>query len=361
MYRVLVTDSGGKQTLALARYVRRALPDVRLIGWEASALPFSRFYSCYHERLYGGTLADAAARSNCDMVVAVGGSSVLQAIESCPQLSILPTAEQAALCYDKLRSAELAESVGVPAPRSVVVQSADDPRILEAPSPCVVKARTEGPHKRVFYAATPDEVRAAVAELLSMVGAEAGGVLVQERIVGPGCGFFALCREGEPLRVFMHERIREYPPTGGPSTAARAIYDERLKDYGLRILRALRWSGVAMVEFKRSEAAGDYVLMEINGKFWGSLELALRSGVNFGADLIRLYRGEDIGYSEAYNRECHFYWPLDDDLLNLWQTRRLGQVKSYFGRDHHTNLWQAPVVDVLKCGRLLKHLVRRGR
>ena len=59
-----------------------------------------------------------------------------------------------------------------------------------------------------------------------------------------------------------------------------------------------------MVEFKYSDAIEDFVLMEINGKFWGSLELALSAGINFGADLIRLYRGEKLSYSEEY--DCYY-------------------------------------------------------
>jgi len=74
----------------------------------------------------------------------------------------------------------------------------------------------------------------------------------------------------------MHHRLREDPPTGGQSTAARAYFSEQLKEYGLRLLQALRWHGAAMVEFKLDSRSGQFVLMEINGKFWGSLELALR-------------------------------------------------------------------------------------
>jgi predicted ATP-grasp superfamily ATP-dependent carboligase len=164
---------------------------------------------------------------------------------------------------------------------------------------------------------------------------------------------------GRTVKIFMHHRLREDPPTGGPSTAAHAYFSERLKDCGLRLLQALRWHGAAMVEFKLDSRSEQFVLMEINGKLWGSLELALRSGVNFGADLVRLYRGETLQYSEEYDRQCHFYWPLDSDLRTIWKTRNFGAVRDYFKPDASTNVGQSLRADILKTGALLWHLMQR--
>ncbi len=112
-----------------------------------------------------------------------------------------------------------------------------------------------------------------------------------------------------------------------------------------------------MVEFKYSDAIEDFVLMEINGKFWGSLELALSAGINFGADLIRLYRGEKLSYSEEYDRDHEFYWPLDEDLLTLWKTRSLGRITDYWRPNAHTNLSQSLRADAVKVLRLAKKLI----
>ncbi|MBK6674411.1 MAG: ATP-grasp domain-containing protein [Proteobacteria bacterium] len=57
------------------------------------------------------------------------------------------------------------------------------------------------------------------------------------------------------------------------------------------LLRALRWRGVAMVEFKRDLRDGSLRLMEINGRFWGSLQLAIDAGVDFPRLLADLARG----------------------------------------------------------------------
>jgi hypothetical protein len=63
--------------------------------------------------------------------------------------------------------------------------------------------------------------------------------------------------------------------------------DPLLYDYSVRLLGALRWTGLAMVEFKVGPHGP--VLMEVNGRVWGSLPLAVMSGVDFPRLLAELY------------------------------------------------------------------------
>lgn len=107
--------------------------------------------------------------------------------------------------------------------------------------------------------------------------------MLQEMVNGEGIGIFAFCSEGEILSAFSHRRIREKPPWGGvsvlcESTPADPIALESTK----KLLKALNWNGIAMVEFKRDNARNNIpVLMEINARFWGSLQLAIDAGVDF--------------------------------------------------------------------------------
>src|SRR5208283_2488478 len=105
--------------------------------------------------------------------------------------------------------------------------------------------------------------------------------VIQEFIQGEAYGFFALYRRGRIVASFMHKRIREVPPTGGPSSAAESVYDQRLLSLGTRILDHLSWHGLAMVEFKKDSRTHDFRLLEINPKFWGSLDLAIEAGIDF--------------------------------------------------------------------------------
>jgi predicted ATP-grasp superfamily ATP-dependent carboligase len=276
--------------------------------------------------------------------------------------AVLPSKEALALCFDKSKSMRLAEQHEIPHPASWLVTDMDQEARLPDRYPCVIKPANETEAKSVFYANGRKEREKAVVDLLTSVLPEhSNGVLVQEMVIGKGRGFFAVYDRGRPISVFMHERIREYPPSGGPSTAAMAIYDPVLVDYSTRLLRTLEWHGPVMVEYKYDSGSGRYNLIEINPKFWGSLELGLSAGVNFAHVLVRIFLGEGdlLQYSDRYNRSAHFFWPLDNDLKCIIETRQFRRVGDYFRRDASTNLLQSLRVDLLKSALLLRDLLRR--
>ena len=357
MFRVLVTDANYKHAVALAQHARREIADLYLIGHANRAGRIAKWQSCFDSVVWREPLERALAARDYDMAIPIGGRSVLTVASTCPELSVQSPRSQLEVCYDKLLTMQLARRLEVPAPRTWYVGRVEDLNALSLSFPCVVKPAREATYlKTVAYCNDLSQVTVAVTNQLTALGDEAG-VLVQEFVQGYGCGFFALMENGKPLRIFMHRRIRESPPSGGSSTAARAFYSPRLKELGLRLLEALNWHGVAMVEFKYNPSIDDFVLLEINAKFWGSLELALSAGVNFGADLIRLFRGEKLCYRETYDRAHEFYWPLDDDILTLWQTRSLRHISDYWSPNAHTNLFQSIRVDAYKSLRLAKRVL----
>lgn len=117
--------------------------------------------------------------------------------------------------------------------------------------------------------------------ILKKVGLQGDYLMVQEFVHGEGCGAEALMHNGEPKALFMHRRLREYPTTGGASTLRESVSDSKLAQLGIKLLQAMRWDGVAMVEFRVNTSTGEPRLIEVNGRFWGSLPLAINSGVDF--------------------------------------------------------------------------------
>lgn len=107
-------------------------------------------------------------------------------------------------------------------------------------------------------------------------------LIIQELIEGDGIGFEALYDfDHQLVAAFAHRRLRQFPLTGGPSTYCESIHDSRAMEYATRLLDHLRWIGLAMVEFKIDNRTGTPVLMEINPRPWGSMQLAVRAGVEF--------------------------------------------------------------------------------
>jgi carbamoylphosphate synthase large subunit len=63
--------------------------------------------------------------------------------------------------------------------------------------------------------------------------------------------------------------------------------DGPVREQGLALLKALKWHGVAMVEF-RLRPDGTPVFLEVNGRFWTSLALAVHAGADFPVLLAKL-------------------------------------------------------------------------
>jgi len=145
--------------------------------------------------------------------------------------------------------------------------------------------------------------------------------MLQEYITGAGCAFFAVYNKGKCGLTFQHKRVREYPVSGGASVCAESYKNDLVQKYGKRLLDALNWHGVAMVEFKLNNK-GIPILMEINPKFWGSTDLALEAGVNFPKALIDILNGKEISYSEKYSYPFKFHWSLHGDIIHGLENKK---------------------------------------
>ncbi|HWD28868.1 MAG TPA: hypothetical protein VG387_16970 [Rhizomicrobium sp.] len=357
-FRVIVTDAGYKHSIAFADYAKRALTDIEIVGHTPGPATPARWHRCYDRVVAKTPLETLLAAGDYDMVAPIGGNSVLTVAAAAPDKAVLAPREKIEMCFDKTKTIAFARAHGVPVPDTRTFELGDTIDLSGMAFPCVVKASRENASvKAVTYCYDAAALQETVTHQLAAMGGQSG-LLVQEFIKGTGAGLFALYDRGTPQRVFMHERIREAPPSGGISTAARAYDSDRLKELGLRLLTALGWHGPAMVEFRRSAATGEFVLMEINGKFWGSLELSLASGVNFAADIIRIYRGEALGPDPGYDRNTEFYWPLDGDILTLWKTGALGRMADYRRPNAHTNLGRSVRSDMRKAAALLGKMIR---
>ena len=150
--------------------------------------------------------------------------------------------------------------------------------------------------------------------------------LIQRRIVGPGLGVFALFDRGRPLVQFAHRRLREKPPSGGVSVFRESVpLDARLAGAAAQLLGPIGWHGVAMLEFKQDARTGDLFLMEVNGRFWGSLQLAIDAGIDFPWLTCELALGHELPKVDGYRYGVKSRWlagDIDHLLLRLFRSDR---------------------------------------
>jgi len=221
---------------------------------------------------------------------------------------------------DKWKLHELAQELGIPIPRTVFVQEAKDLRgaFSQLTYPLVLKPHrsriwTEGRWvtAEVKYAHSAEEAARIVAahEWLSR-----HPFLVQEYVRGQAQGIFGLYNQSEPVVFFAHKRLREKPPSGGVSVLSESVeVNPRLREIAHKILQAVKWHGVAMIEFKVAPDSTPY-LMEVNARFWGSLQLAIDSGVDFPWLLYQVATGQTPDRIDHYKVGIRSRWLLGDFL-----------------------------------------------
>jgi predicted ATP-grasp superfamily ATP-dependent carboligase len=310
MARVLITDAGRGSAIAFTRSLGRRGIDVVAADEQRRSPGFASRYAAARV-VYPSPATDpdgaveALHRAVCDLgvdlVVPISddiGLPLSRARERFDGLCALalPDPEALAQVTDKGATTQLALRVGVPVPETALVSTVAEARAA-APRlgwPLVLKpvasriVRDEAVERyEVSYVNDLSSLEARMAPLEGHTS-----VLLQQYHAGEGHGVELLCDRGEPLATFQHRRLHEVPITGGASALRESVpVDPTLLDYSVRLLRELEWTGLAMVEFRVGPAGP--MLMEINGRVWGSLPLAVKSGVDFPAKLVQLHLGPE--------------------------------------------------------------------
>ncbi len=229
-----------------------------------------------------------------------------------------PPSEVLELAWNKAKLVEFASVCGLHAPRTARPRHARE-AVEEALSlgfPVVLKpARSKLRTKNGFREGRVRIIRDQK-ELISAWNREHDNIpfpLLQENIPGHGEGVFILADGGRVVARFAHRRIREKPPSGGVSVLRESVpVPEILIEPVDRLVQALGWHGVCMIEFRIDARDGKPYLMEINPRFWGSLQLAVDSGVDFPHLLYRLALGEKPEPVLNYRNGIRSRWLLGD-------------------------------------------------
>jgi predicted ATP-grasp superfamily ATP-dependent carboligase len=331
--RILILDAANANSLAIVRYLGKdSSHDIDVLGYSHLSLSFfSKYANKKHivsnpklnKRSFLKDLVAILTKEKYDLLIPVGYYTHEVCVHNYTELKlftqiILPSKEAFDLAANKITTYNLAEQIRVPYPKSWHCKSRSEVETLNVSFPAVIKASFEMGKNVVSYVNNKPALVNKFYEICDQNGfTDQNLPVIQEYIEGDGYGFFAYYENGVCKQFFMHKRIREYPASGGASVCAESIYDTVLCDLGKKLLDQLQWNGVAMVEFKKDVKDGIYKLMEINPKFWGSLELALSSGVNFPECLVMKAQGKIVSENKTYNFK-RFHWILNGELFRLF-------------------------------------------
>jgi predicted ATP-grasp superfamily ATP-dependent carboligase len=366
--KAFVTDGDQRPALAITRSLGQRGVSV-LVGSEAAGSLASASRYCagqvtypspyHHPEAFDRFLLDLVERERIDVLMPVTDVTTHLVARNWPALSrhcatAAPSFETFDFAANKMRLLQRAAQCDIPIPRTHFLDGAADLRPLlgQVEYPAVVKPlrsriRTGAGWlvATVQYAHNEDELVRLYRDTEYLAGYPS---MIQERIVGPGVGVFVLCDHGRLRAAFAHRRIREKPPSGGASVVCESIaLDPELLDQVMRLLGPIAWHGVAMMEFKQDRRTGRSYLMEVNGRFWGSLHLAVLAGVDFPYLSYQLALGQPFDSPRAYTVGVKSRWLLGDlDHLIL----RLFHTNGDQHLPHGTPSRARAVVDFLKMG-----------
>lgn len=306
--KVLVLGNDCRSFLTVIRSFGRAGFTVHA-AWAPSGLPAlrSRYLRRYHQiplpQSGAASASDAIpalrellVREQYDLVIPCNDESILPiraAGSGLPPSSRIYLLNEAAhaVCSSKARTQELASSLGIPVPQSEPVARIGDLSrpLSEYHLPLVIKPVSSFDQGDVSTRRSVSKVYRRELALPTLERAlEAGPVLLQENVIGIGVGVEILADQGEIRTVFQHERVHE-PLHGGGSSYRRSVpVSPSLLDATTRLAAAIRYHGVGMFEYKVDLRTGQWYLIEINGRFWGSLPLAVAAGADFPLYLYQM-------------------------------------------------------------------------
>lgn len=382
--KILVLDGNENQAVACVRSLARAGHSVSVgadsswskAGWSRAARGSFVYASPQDDaRAFVASVAEEVRRAGGALVLPLTERTTLPLSEARAEIHaaggrmVLPPHETLLRAFDKQETMRLAASLGIRVPQtSVITNEAEAHAIADNwRGPMVLKARTSNEVSadgRVVATGAPVYARERKEFLAaySQISERASVVLAQEFIEGTGAGYFALMREGELRAEFAHRRLRDVRPTGSGSALRESCRPaEEVRAASLAILGALKWHGVAMVEF-RVRADGTPVFLEINGRFWNSLALAVYAGTDFPALLAEMAERGDVAPPAPFREGVRCRWLLGDarHLLEVWRGAPRGFPGKFPARlptlisvltpapaTHHDNFqWRDPLPEV---------------
>jgi len=341
--RVIVYGTDTQIGLAIVRELGKAGCYVVGVGKSENSLGLKSRYVRKKYVLTGGSdqqkvrqLNEIAQENMVHFLLCVSESDILffNRVKDCLKniVPLVPSLETINQVLDKSQTARLARLLGINTPKTYLIQSLEDVFDLEDQLSYPLILKWHNPHsvmesaqmlniciEKIVYCHSFDSLVTELSKLRPL----GQYPMVQEYCPGYGLGQFFFMHQGEAILKFQHRRIHEWPPEGGFSTLCESIplaeHDE-LQTKSIALLAKLRWEGVAMVEYRFDPISNRAVLMEINGRFWGSLPLAYHSNVPFA-----WYTYKVLGLGEIPNESPQIIQGLQCRNL-LLEVKRLHRI-----------------------------------
>ncbi len=323
--KILITNAERHVGLAATRSLGRKGIEVTAISAHKRAITFYSRY-CKHRKVSSFTaekagfiedLINIVKNENLDVLLPAGNDSIYSISKYRDKLSShikVPIArkESIEITEDKSKTIKFVMKLGIPCPKTFFSENIDSSNMREIVKeigfPAVIKPNIGAGADGISYANSLKELE----DVYAKTTKEYGPSHIQEYIKGKKYSGSALFNQDSlPRRGFVQQSIRQMPFTGGSQILAISVKQTQVLDYTFQILKALKWYGIAEMEFIVDHKDKCPKLLDINPRLYGSVCVPIAAGVDYPYLLYRLAMAGDIEPDLNYKLgvKCRYVFP----------------------------------------------------
>ncbi|WP_300333293.1 ATP-grasp domain-containing protein [Methanocalculus sp.] len=217
----------------------------------------------------------------------------------------------------------------VSCPKTYFVESVDDINRIknEIEYPVTIKPTRMSGGNGITFVYESDKLRDAYDSVLRRYGPS----IIQEKIpffekYTVGC---ILNRDSKVRRVCVLKEARNYPIETGPACCIETVHQPDVLKISIKLLESLDYYGIADVDVIIDERDGKPKIVEINPRFWASMQAALTAGVDFPYLLYRMVNEGDLDFSLDYKVGIRCRNIIFNDMRHLISVLRGDHNRAY--------------------------------
>ncbi len=351
---ILVTDGQWRKALATVRSLGKKGHNITVIG---DSLLTTSFFSRYcnkkiilpslekNKEKFLTSLLTLLKNNKYHIIIPLEDDTIelfLKHREKIEKYSVLPLAPKNLfeLFRDKAKTFELAKQYNIPHPKTYIFKNLQDfkEKITNLSPPLIIKPCKSSGSRGLVKITRKEDLYDSYINIHKKYNLP----IIQEFIPDGGKtqGVSILLDKAHNLvGSFVHERVREYPVSGGPSTLRKSVINHSLTNISVRFLQTIKWIGFAMLEFKEDPRDGKFKLIEVNPRFVGSLQLAISSGVDFPNLLIDSFVLKKYTKVINYKENIFCRWLLPGDILHFINNPERFKLNPSFFKFFDKNLY----------------------
>ncbi len=334
------TDNPGPGIPVMRSLQEGNIPDLKLIGLIYDSLEPGIYMDDMAEKCYQipypsaglDALYDRIAYihsvEKIDMIIPTLDSELYGFVKLEPKLNalgiktFLPTVDQLNIRgKDKLFS--FCKANGIHVPKNTLATTLQD--LYSLPSDFTYPVVIKGIFYEAYIANNFEEATTHFKKLANKWGYP---IIIQEFIKGAEYNVVAL-GDGEGGMTGAVPMKKLYITDKGKGWSGVTITEPALLEISRKVISSIKWKSGMELEFMKSEATGEYYLLEINPRFPAWVYLAPGAGQNLPAAMVKMANGEKVAPMKDYTVGKMFVrcsWDLLADVSKLAQISTLGVI-----------------------------------